>query len=168
MNDNQKNNTQIPKSEIDPWAKIGNTINSNPGETSLESEAEAAKWKSTMAKAVAEKTTEPNEINNFDNTLKMAGNAVAPLNPILRELTEGGVDSVDSFVNAVLTCSLDKDTSPYTEIALAVGINTKEEIKEAAEESRAGKTNEIAYNDAAIPRKRHTKCTSVKRYSISS
>ncbi len=138
---------QTPSWELPP-----NT--SGTGEVSEDNIEAANEWKEVMEPMVEPTPQEdeskeeetPAEISNIDNTLKMAGNTMTSLNPIFRELTEHGIDNIDSFVNAVMTCPLDGNANPYTEIAIAVGIDTKVEEDDAEVEGRAGKTNEIAYN----------------------
>lgn len=148
--------------EIDPWAKLGNLDQGTKNnESSQENLEQAEQWQESMLDAPefsgdtavptsisempievsAEKYAEtPMEAEKRDDSIANAGAVLAyGFNAASKE------KGVDTVVQAIKNFVPNGQDDPVKQLLSEIGIDTKEELSELSDESRASKTAENAF-----------------------
>lgn len=131
--------------EVDPWASVGNMAGDKSGETvSAEGLAREAAWSNAMAdvpefgstnttQSAPEAPERDKNISEASAIIKYGMNAAA---------REVGVETVMQTINNFVP---DANGDPIKQLYLELGIDTKEEISDLADEAKASKTQENTF-----------------------
>lgn len=126
--------------QMDPWANMGNLSTSNLGETSPESAARAAEWSEAMEDAPEFNGEQKEEAPDRDQNIAEASAILNyGLNAASRET------SVEQVIQTISNFIPKADEDPIDQLMIELGIDTKEEVEDLEDESKASKLNEEKY-----------------------
>ena len=134
--------------EVDPWASVGNMAGNKSGETvSAEGLAREAKWNNAMADApefAGNKQSTP-EVPERDKNISDASAILKyGLNAAAREV---GVETVVQTINNFVP---NGQEDPIKQLYNNLGIDTRAEYQDLADEARASKPRETDYISSSV------------------
>ena len=138
------------QTEIDPWAKMGNSLSNNAGEVTEEDLEREKEWVDAMEDAPeyagpfgASETITENKAEETPDRDESIAAASAVLNLGLNATARE--KSVGEVVEAIKYYSLEDGKNPIIPLNETVGIDTKEEFQDLKDEMKASKPKEDAF-----------------------